>query len=120
MMQVWLPDQFIDETETDKKFRQYISENILIIRRKMGKRLARVTMPMFEIDSKVELQGAMKKLGITNVFNSAADLTPILGSDQDAVVTQINHAVKVTVDRKGVNTATFGRKPTFGRRPASR
>ena len=105
MMQIWHPDQFIDETETDKKFRQYISENILTIRRKMGKRLARVTMPMFEIDSKVELQGAMKKLGITDVFTSAADLSPMLGPDQDAVVNQINHAVKVTVDQNGVEGA---------------
>merc|ERR1711868_304365 len=106
LMQVWAPNKFINENEEmDRKFREYIKENLLTVRRKMKKTLAKIKMPVFEIDSDIELKNAMQQIDITDVFGQQADLSPMLGEDQEAQVSKINHAVKITVDQNGVEGA---------------
>merc|ERR1712227_267086 len=106
LMQIWAPDKFVNtDEEIDRKFRQYMQENLLSVRRKMKKSLAKIKIPVFEIDSDVELKNAMQQIGITDVFGQQADLSPMLGEDQEAQVSKINHAVKITVDQNGVEGA---------------
>merc|ERR1711973_364816 len=106
LMQIWAPNKFINENEEiDRKFREYMKNNLLTVRRRMKKTLAKIKMPVFEIDSDVELKNAMQQIGITDVFGQAADLSPMLGKDQEAQVSKINHAVKITVDQNGVEGA---------------
>merc|ERR1711868_173766 len=103
LMQIWAPDKFVNTDEDiDRKFREYMQENLLSVRRKMKKSLAKIKIPVFEIDSDVELKNAMQQIGITDVFGQQADLSPMLGEDQDS---KINHAVKITVDQNGVEGA---------------
>ena len=105
-MQIWAPNKFINENEEiDRKFREYMKNNLLTVRRRMKKTLAKIKMPVFEIDADVELKNAMQQIGITDVFGQAADLSPMLGKDQEAQVSKINHAVKITVDQNGVEGA---------------
>merc|ERR1711973_988567 len=106
LMQIWAPNKFINENEEiDRKFREYMKNNLLSVRRRMKKTLAKIKMPVFEIDSDVELKNAMQQIGITEVFGQAADLSPMFGKDQEAQVSKINHAVKITVDQNGVEGA---------------
>jgi len=106
LMQFWAPEHFINKDEDiDRKFREYIKENMLTVRRKMRKTLAKIKIPVFEIDSDIELKNAMQQIGITDVFGQQADLSPMLGEDQEAQVSKINHAVKITVDQNGVEGA---------------
>jgi len=106
LMQIWAPNKFINENEEiDRKFREYMKNNLLTVRRRMKKTLAKIKMPVFEIDSDVELKNAMQQIGITEVFGQHADLSPMLGEDQEAQVSKINHAVKITVDQNGVEGA---------------
>jgi len=106
LMQIWAPNKFVNtDEEIDRKFREYIQENLLTVRRKMKKTLAKIKMPVFEIDSDIELKRAMQQIGITDVFGQQADLSPMLGKDQEAQVSKINHAVKITVDQNGVEGA---------------
>merc|ERR1711868_247285 len=105
-MQIWAPNKLINTDEDiDRKFREYIKENLLTVRRKMKKTLAKIKIPVFEIDSDIELKNAMQQIGITDVFGQQADLSPMLGEDQEAQVSKINHAVKITVDQNGVEGA---------------
>merc|ERR1711868_55740 len=105
-MQIWAPNKLINTDEDiDRKFREYIKENLLTVRRKMKKTLAKIKIPVFEIDSGIELKNAMQQIGITDVFGQQADLSPMLGEDQEAQVSKINHAVKITVDQNGVEGA---------------
>jgi len=106
LMQIWAPNKFVNtDEEIDRKFREYIQENLLTVRRKMKKTLAKIKMPVFEIDSDIELKRAMQQIGITEVFGQQADLSPMLGKNQEAQVSKINHAVKITVDQNGVEGA---------------
>jgi len=106
LMQIWAPDHMINENEEiDRKFREYIKNNLMTVRRKMKKTLAKIKIPVFEIDSDIELKNAMQQIGITEVFGQQADLSPMLGEDQEAQVSKINHAVKITVDQNGVEGA---------------
>merc|ERR1711868_76809 len=106
LMQIWAPDSMINENEEiDRKFREYIKNNLMTVRRKMKKTLAKIKIPVFEIDSDIELKNAMQQIGITDVFGQQADLSPMLGEDQEAQVSKINHAVKITVDQNGVEGA---------------
>ena len=103
LLQVWAPLHYINvDEEIDRKFRNYIKDNILTVRRKMKKTLAKVQIPMFEIDSKIRLKDAMKQLGIKDVFEQKADLSPMLGKHLAAKVSDISHAVKLTMDGNGV------------------
>merc|ERR1719284_2097039 len=68
----------------------------------MKKTFAKIQIPMFEIDSKIRLKDAMKQLGIKDVFEQTADLSPMIGKHLAAKVSDISHAVKLTMDGNGV------------------
>merc|ERR1711868_22156 len=106
LMQIWAPNSFVNTDEDiDRKFREYMKNNLMTVRRKMKKTLAKIKIPVFEIDSDIELKNAMQQIGITDVFGQQANLSPMLGEDQEAQVSKINHAVKITVDQNGVEGA---------------
>ena len=75
----------------------------------MKKTFANIKIPMFEIDSKIKLKDAMKQLGIKDVFDQTADLSPMLGKNQAAELSDFSHAVKVTIDGNGVGVLRIPR-----------
>ncbi len=67
----------------------------------------RFSMPKFDITSQCDLIEGMRELGITDVFDSsAADFSPLCDGEGIAI-NEVNNAVRVAVDEKGVSAASF-------------
>lgn len=64
-------------------------------------------IPKFDVDSMTDLVDSLKALGIQDAFDPfKADFTPIV-SNQEAMVSSAQHAVRVKVDEEGVEAAAF-------------
>lgn len=67
-----------------------------------------LSVPKFDVSSDLELSEGLQALGITDVFDSArADFSPMLGEGGEASVSQVDHAVRVTVDKEGCTGAAY-------------
>jgi len=105
MFQVWMPEDIITDEATDIDFRDLIKNNIGEVRKLMRKRNSNVVMPMFHIDYSADITETLKALGITDVFGNGANLSPMLGNENNAYVSEVNHAVNFNVDKNGVEGA---------------
>ncbi len=69
-----------------------------------------LTMPKFDVSGDVDLKGGLQKLGVTDIFNSAAaDFSPLLVESEGVSMSSIQHAARVTVDEQGCTAAAFSR-----------
>lgn len=68
--------------------------------------IVNLSVPKFDVSSSLDLCDKLKELGVTDIFGSNANFTPIM-PDDDAFVGQINHAARVGIDEKGVTAAAF-------------
>ncbi len=67
----------------------------------------RFSMPKFDITSQCDLIDGMKQLGITDIFDmDEADFSPLCDGD-GIFIGEVNNAVRVAVDEKGVSAASF-------------
>lgn len=67
-----------------------------------------LSLPKFDIVSNTDLISQLEQLGITEVFGSEADFSPLISSsDTNPYVDQISHAVRVMVAEKGVTAAAY-------------
>ena len=65
-------------------------------------------LPKFDVSSRLDLTGGLKQLGITEVFTpGAADFSPIAENLSEAYFSEVQHAVRVTVDEEGVTAAAY-------------
>ena len=65
------------------------------------------SLPKFDVSSQIDLSGALKELGITDVFDPGrSDFSPMTDLD-DLYVSKASHAVRVSVDEQGVEGAAF-------------
>ena len=104
-MQLWLPEEFIDTEEEDRRFREFIKKRQGNVRRWMGvKRKTEIIMPKFKIKTKHELMDALKEMGINEVFGENANLEPILREAHNAKVSKVKHAVELNIDEKGIDS----------------
>ena len=63
-------------------------------------------MPKFSLEYSDDIISSLRSLGIEKVFSQAeADLSPMLGSDEQAYVSKVTHAVKFDLDEDGVEGA---------------
>ena len=66
-----------------------------------------LSLPKFDIASDSNIDGALKDLGITNVFDpSSADFSGIL-TEGNAYLDEADHAVRVAIDEEGVTAAAY-------------
>lgn len=65
----------------------------------------RWSVPKFDVDSDLDLIPALASLGVTDIFNDAADFSPL--TDESAVISAIEHAARVKVDEEGCEAAAF-------------
>ena len=64
------------------------------------------SVPKFDVSSTVELEDALKALGITDAFDAdRADLSPL--TDDGAYVSNVTQAARVKVDEQGVEAAAY-------------
>ena len=75
-----------------------------------------LSLPRFDVSSRMDLADGLRALGVTDVFGSTADFTPI--TDADGVfVGKVEHAARVTVDEEGVEAAAYTVIPAPGDAP---
>ena len=70
------------------------------------RREVRLTMPLFDLDSKVDLALVLRQAGVTAVFDARGDFRPM--SDDPAVdlfVSAMLHRATVTIDEEGTEAA---------------
>jgi serpin B len=66
-----------------------------------------LSLPKFDVVQQQDLIQGMRKLGITDIFNTAtSDFSP-LSSVGGLYVSMINHAARVTIDETGCTAAAF-------------
>ena len=67
-----------------------------------------IKLPKFDVTSQSDLIKGMKNLGLVDIFDpDLSDFTPMTTDSDRLFVSQINHAVRVTIDEKGVEAAAF-------------
>lgn len=67
-----------------------------------------LSVPKFDICSDLEISGALKKLGITQVFDSkTAQFSPIIPEEDGGCVDRITHAARVKIDEDGLTAAAY-------------
>lgn len=65
----------------------------------------KLSVPKFDITSELELSEALKALGITDVFGSSADFSPL--ADAGASLSKVVHDARITIDEDGCTAAAF-------------
>lgn len=66
-----------------------------------------LSLPKFDIAAEADIGDPLKTLGITEVFDPySADFSAIL-PDQDAFLSEADHAVRVAIDEEGVTAAAY-------------
>ena len=66
-----------------------------------------LSLPKFDAGSSLDLVKGLKNLGVTDVFSSDADFSPLLNDTEDARLTEVTHAGRVVIDEEGVTAAAF-------------
>lgn len=67
-----------------------------------------LSVPKFDVSAGLELENALKNMGITHVFEEgSADFSPILPQDDGGFISSVQHAARVAINEKGVTAAAF-------------
>lgn len=95
----------IDELLADKQLTKFIMSGDSW---KNSRRVQlNLSVPKFDVNSSLDLREGLKKMGITDVFNSAvSDFSPI-SSYQGLYVSQASHDVRVKIDEEGCSAAAY-------------
>ncbi len=71
-----------------------------------GEYIVNLSMPKFDVSSKMDLKEGLQTLGVTDVFESGtADFSPVTDENLGIYVSAIDHAARVSVDEKGCTAA---------------
>lgn len=74
-----------------------------------------LSLPKFDIQANSDLKPALQDMGITNVFDPAADcLSGAVSWDLPTFFTNVNQATRVAIDEKGVTAASYIEIPGAG------
>ncbi|MGN0444450.1 MAG: serpin family protein [Acutalibacteraceae bacterium] len=68
-----------------------------------------LSVPKFDISSRLDLREGVKKLGITDVFDDGkSDFSPMFSGDITGIyVDKINHSARIKIDEEGCEAAAF-------------
>lgn len=67
-----------------------------------------LSMPKFDVSSKLDLISGLQNLGVKDVFDSTvSDFTPLSDELTDVSISQVEHAARVTVDEDGCTAAAY-------------
>lgn len=70
--------------------------------------LVHLTLPKFDVSSRISLLDGLRSLGVTDVCDAArADFSPLGGEMEDAYLSDATHAARVTIDEEGVTAAAY-------------
>lgn len=67
-----------------------------------------LSLPKFDVSSKIDLAEKMQALGITDCFDmEKADFSPLLTEDMPAHLSSAEHGARVAIDEEGVTAAAY-------------
>ena len=67
-----------------------------------------LSVPKFDVNSKLDLTAGLKNLGVTECFDgSAADFTPLVAEEQPLWLSNVEHGARVAIDEEGVVAAAY-------------
>ena len=67
-----------------------------------------LSVPKFDVSADTDLSGALRALGVTDVFDAGkADFSPLTDYAGDISLSQAKHAARVTIDEEGVVAAAY-------------
>ena len=65
-------------------------------------------VPKFDVSADTELSGALRSLGVTDVFDAdTADFSPLMDNTDGIFLSQAKHAARVAIDEEGVIAAAY-------------
>ncbi len=68
----------------------------------------KLALPKLDVTSDLELSGALKALGVTDLFDPArADVSSLFENVSGVALTEVQHAARLTMDEEGVTAAAF-------------
>ncbi len=68
--------------------------------------IVNTALPKFDVEASVKLKDGLSEMGISTVFSSSADFSPICDTE-GVFLSEANHAARVTVDEEGVSAAAY-------------
>ena len=67
-----------------------------------------LSVPKFDVSADTDLSGALRALGVTDVFDAGkADFSPLTDYADDIFLSQAKHSARVTIDEEGVVAAAY-------------
>lgn len=67
-----------------------------------------LAVPKFDVSADTELSGALRTLGVTDVFDAdTADFSPLTDNSDGIFLSQAKHAARVSIDEEGVIAAAY-------------
>lgn len=108
-MWLFLPDEGIDPGSIWEEIRGFLSQDPIYADTTANSKTIKIhlSVPKFDVGQSQDLSEALQMLGITEVFTSQADFSPILEQPDGGYVSQVNHAARVAIDEKGVTAAAY-------------
>lgn len=68
----------------------------------------KLSVPKFDVNSKLDLAQGLQKLGITDCFDAnTSDFTPLLTEEQAIWLDAVEHGARVAIDEEGVVAAAY-------------
>lgn len=72
-----------------------------------------LSVPKFDVSSKVDLKEGLMRLGVTDIFDDRADFSGVT-SEEPIFLFGVNQSVRVEIDEEGVKAATYIELPGGG------
>ena len=70
--------------------------------------IVNLSVPKFDVSSKLNLAEKLQALGITDCFDEAlADFTPLTTAEETVFLSEIQHGARVTMDEEGVTAVAY-------------
>lgn len=105
-MWIILPDKGItpDELLTDPDCLALLTGQGCANSRQM---LIHLSLPRFDVTSRLELSSHLQALGVTDVFDFDADFTPLTGANTLIALSRVQHDARVVIDEEGCKAAAY-------------
>ncbi len=70
--------------------------------------IVNLSVPKFDVNSKLDLKKALQELGITDCFSAQdADFSPLLTKDRTVALSRVEHGARVAIDEEGVTATAY-------------
>ena len=106
-MYIILPDEgvSVDEVLADNEWLEFVNAGFLWENSKRMK--INLSLPKFDVSSQFDLADGLKKLGVTDVFDTSVSDFSQMTDMTDIGLSEARHGVRVAIDEEGCTAAAF-------------